>query len=92
MMLQNAQHCLLRHAHGVDTSAAHAMEPHPRSDLQLCSYVNEYPTGRYLRDAKLYEIGAGTSGEASSPACLPALAWVRLPAGGGAHIAFEFGR
>ncbi|QCZ93807.1 isovaleryl-CoA dehydrogenase [Salinimonas iocasae] len=24
-------------------------------------YVNEYPTGRLLRDAKLYEIGAGTS-------------------------------
>jgi isovaleryl-CoA dehydrogenase len=24
-------------------------------------YVNEYPTGRFLRDAKLYEIGAGTS-------------------------------
>ncbi len=24
-------------------------------------YINEYPTGRYLRDAKLYEIGAGTS-------------------------------
>ena len=24
-------------------------------------YMNEYPTGRYLRDAKLYEIGAGTS-------------------------------
>ena len=24
-------------------------------------YTNEYPTGRYLRDAKLYEIGAGTS-------------------------------
>ena len=24
-------------------------------------YVNENPTGRYLRDAKLYEIGAGTS-------------------------------
>jgi isovaleryl-CoA dehydrogenase len=24
-------------------------------------YVNEYPTGRILRDAKLYEIGAGTS-------------------------------
>ena len=23
--------------------------------------VNEYPTGRYLRDAKLWEIGAGTS-------------------------------
>ena len=24
-------------------------------------YVNENPTGRFLRDAKLYEIGAGTS-------------------------------
>jgi isovaleryl-CoA dehydrogenase len=24
-------------------------------------YINEFPTGRYLRDAKLYEIGAGTS-------------------------------
>lgn len=43
--------------------------------------MNEYPTGRYLRDAKLYEIGAGTSGEASSPAhvCLLAPARARLP-------------
>jgi isovaleryl-CoA dehydrogenase len=24
-------------------------------------YINEYPTGRLLRDAKLFEIGAGTS-------------------------------
>jgi isovaleryl-CoA dehydrogenase len=24
-------------------------------------YINETPTGRLLRDAKLYEIGAGTS-------------------------------
>ena len=24
-------------------------------------YINEYPAGRFLRDAKLYEIGAGTS-------------------------------
>ena len=24
-------------------------------------YMNEYPVGRLLRDAKLYEIGAGTS-------------------------------
>jgi isovaleryl-CoA dehydrogenase len=24
-------------------------------------YIDEYPTGRFLRDAKLYEIGAGTS-------------------------------
>ena len=23
-------------------------------------YINDYPTGRLLRDAKLYEIGAGT--------------------------------
>ncbi len=25
-------------------------------------YINDFPTGRLLRDAKLYEIGAGTSG------------------------------
>jgi isovaleryl-CoA dehydrogenase len=24
-------------------------------------YINEFPAGRILRDAKLYEIGAGTS-------------------------------
>ena len=24
-------------------------------------YINDYPTGRLVRDAKLYEIGAGTS-------------------------------
>jgi len=24
-------------------------------------YINDYPAGRLLRDAKLYEIGAGTS-------------------------------
>ena len=24
-------------------------------------YINEYPAGRILRDAKLYEIGAGTN-------------------------------
>ena len=24
-------------------------------------YINDYSTGRILRDAKLYEIGAGTS-------------------------------
>jgi isovaleryl-CoA dehydrogenase len=24
-------------------------------------YINDYPTGRFLRDAKLYDIGAGTS-------------------------------
>ena len=33
-------------------------------DIQLLGgngYINDYPTGRLLRDAKLYEIGAGTS-------------------------------
>jgi hypothetical protein len=34
-------------------------------------YVNDYPTGRILRDAKLYEIGAGArrvqQGQASAP-------------------------
>jgi len=24
-------------------------------------YINDYPTGRFLRDAKLYDIGAGTN-------------------------------
>lgn len=40
---------------------------HPLTELLLLQilggngYINEYPTGRILRDAKLYEIGAGTS-------------------------------
>ncbi len=29
--------------------------------LGATGYMNESPTGRLLRDAKLYEIGAGTS-------------------------------
>ncbi|MFQ5985556.1 MAG: isovaleryl-CoA dehydrogenase, partial [Alphaproteobacteria bacterium] len=29
--------------------------------LGASGYINDYPTGRLLRDAKLYEIGAGTS-------------------------------
>jgi isovaleryl-CoA dehydrogenase len=29
--------------------------------LGAMGYMNESPTGRLLRDAKLYEIGAGTS-------------------------------
>ncbi len=28
-------------------------------------YINDYPTGRLLRDAKLYEIGAGTQKSAA---------------------------
>ena len=34
---------------------------HHLKTLSGNGYINEYPTGRYLRDAKLYEIGAGTS-------------------------------
>lgn len=30
-------------------------------DIGGNGYINDYPTGRLLRDAKLYEIGAGTS-------------------------------
>ena len=33
----------------------------PLSFILGNGYINDYPTGRYLRDAKLYEIGAGTS-------------------------------
>lgn len=29
--------------------------------LGVNGYTNEFPAGRFLRDAKLYEIGAGTS-------------------------------
>lgn len=25
-----------------------------------CTYIAEYPTGRFLRDARLYTVGAGT--------------------------------
>ena len=33
-------------------------------------YINEYPTGRLLRDAKLYEIGAGTCASPGFPSVL----------------------
>ena len=36
--------------------------PPGTSPLFYCRYINEYPTGRLLRDAKLYEIGAGELG------------------------------
>jgi isovaleryl-CoA dehydrogenase len=29
--------------------------------LAANGFMNEFPAGRYLRDAKLYEIGGGTS-------------------------------
>ena len=50
-------------------------------------YVNDYPTGRLLRDAKLYEIGAGTSRDpphADRPRA------VRGDAIGGSRVEFEW--
>jgi alkylation response protein AidB-like acyl-CoA dehydrogenase len=38
-----------------------AVDVHDVQILGGNGYINEYPTGRLLRDAKLYEIGAGTS-------------------------------
>ena len=35
--------------------------PNPVILLSGNGYINEYATGQLLRDAKLYEIGAGTS-------------------------------
>jgi Acyl-CoA dehydrogenase, C-terminal domain len=42
---------------------AHATDSEVRDKLALGGngYINHDPTGRLLRDAKLYEIGAGTS-------------------------------
>jgi isovaleryl-CoA dehydrogenase len=53
----------------VDAAACllHASEAAVRVTLEAIQtlggngYINEYPTGRLLRDAKLYEIGAGTN-------------------------------
>lgn len=45
-------------------SSIHILSPPNLQAIQCLGgngYVNEYPTGRLLRDAKLYEIGAGTS-------------------------------
>ncbi len=52
----DAASCLL---HASDSAVAVALEA-----LQCLGgngYINEYPTGRILRDAKLYAIGAGTN-------------------------------
>ena len=40
---------------------AHGMALESIQALGANGYINDYPTGRLLRDAKLYEIGAGTS-------------------------------
>jgi alkylation response protein AidB-like acyl-CoA dehydrogenase len=59
------QPCRLCAAANVGTlSRAPSHNTHTHTPLPYYRrYINEYPTGRLLRDAKLYEIGAGTSGE-----------------------------
>jgi isovaleryl-CoA dehydrogenase len=52
----DAASCLL---HASDAAVQVALEA--IQSLGGNGYINEYPTGRLLRDAKLYEIGAGTS-------------------------------
>jgi isovaleryl-CoA dehydrogenase len=48
--------CLLHASQGAVQVALDAIQA-----LGGNGYINEYPTGRILRDAKLYEIGAGTN-------------------------------
>ncbi|MFN3765454.1 MAG: isovaleryl-CoA dehydrogenase [Aliihoeflea sp.] len=53
---KDAAACVLFSAEKATQSALDALQL-----LGGNGYINEYPTGRLLRDAKLYEIGAGTS-------------------------------
>lgn len=53
---KDAAGCILYSAEQATQQALHAIQA-----LGGNGYINDYPTGRLLRDAKLYEIGAGTS-------------------------------
>jgi isovaleryl-CoA dehydrogenase len=53
---KDAAACILFCAEAATRSALDAIQM-----LGGNGYINDYPTGRLLRDAKLYEIGAGTS-------------------------------
>ncbi len=53
---KDAAGCILMSAEGATQMALQAIQC-----LGGNGYINEFPTGRFLRDAKLYEIGAGTS-------------------------------
>jgi len=53
---KDAAGCILTSAEAATQMALQAIQV-----LGGNGYINEYPTGRFLRDAKLYEIGAGTS-------------------------------
>ena len=52
----DAAACLLHSSTSAVTVALEAIQ-----SLGGNGYINEYPTGRLLRDAKLYDIGAGTN-------------------------------
>jgi isovaleryl-CoA dehydrogenase len=53
---KDAAGCILMSAEAATQMALQAIQC-----LGGNGYINEFPTGRLLRDAKLYEIGAGTS-------------------------------
>ena len=53
---KDAAGCILYSAEAATQMALQAIQA-----LGGNGYINEYATGRLLRDAKLYEIGAGTS-------------------------------
>ncbi|ORE86652.1 isovaleryl-CoA dehydrogenase [Aurantimonas sp. 22II-16-19i] len=53
---KDAAGCILYAAEAATQMALQAIQA-----LGGNGYINDYPTGRLLRDAKLYEIGAGTS-------------------------------
>lgn len=60
----DAGHCSAKDCAGVILYAAEKCTQVALDAIQILGgngYINDYPTGRYLRDAKLYEIGAGTS-------------------------------
>ncbi|TVS10845.1 MAG: isovaleryl-CoA dehydrogenase, partial [Wenzhouxiangella sp.] len=56
MSRADAAACLLHASRSAVTVALEAIQA-----LGGNGYINEYPTGRLLRDAKLYDIGAGTN-------------------------------
>ncbi|MCI5059537.1 MAG: isovaleryl-CoA dehydrogenase [Alphaproteobacteria bacterium] len=53
---KDAAGCILTSAEAATQMALQAIQ-----SLGGNGYINEFPAGRFLRDAKLYEIGAGTS-------------------------------
>lgn len=54
-------------------------------------YVNDYPTGRILRDAKLYEIGAGALGRnvPAQPVLAVSASWPALMFQGSPDCVFQ---